>query len=83
MTAPKTKGFSGDIVSDAGTVKVEFMDVDGVEHFTITGTLTGSNLSGSQKSIVKAGTGGFQYMDGLGVSLNIVENVKKGRVRAS
>lgn len=83
MTAPKNKGISEDIISDAGTVKVEFMEVDGVEHFTLSGTLTGSNRSGSGKSVVKAGTGGFVYVDGLGISLNIVENVKKGRVRAS
>ena len=82
MTAAK-KGISEEIVSDAGTLKVEFMDVEGVEHFTISGTLTGSRPSGSGKTIVKAGTGGFQYVDGLGVSLNIVEKVKKGRVRAS
>lgn len=83
MTAAKSKEISEEIVSDAGTVKVEFMEVDGVEHFTLSGTLTGSNLSGSGKSVVKAGTGGFAYVDGLGISLNIVENVKKGRVRAS
>lgn len=60
---------------------VSVIEVDGVESIRIEGPLASdAPLSGSGKSRVLAGTGGFVYLsDGTGVSLNVIENVRKPR----
>ena len=81
MTAAKTKEVKEDIVSNDGTVTVEIREVEGVEIATLSFPLTGTRTT--DKSVIKASTGGFAYVDGLGFSLNVIESRKKGRVRAS
>ncbi len=57
------------------------IEVDGVESIRIEGPLaTEPVLSASGKSRNLAGTGGFVYLsDGTGVSLNVIESVRRPR----
>lgn len=71
-------------VKASETVKgltVSIIEVDGIESIRIEGPLaTEPVLSASGKSRNLAGTGGFVYLpDGTGVSLNVIESVKRPR----
>lgn len=60
---------------------LSIIEVDGVESIRIVGLLsTEPVLSASGKSRTLASTGGFVYLsDGTGVSLNVIESVKRPR----
>ncbi len=79
---------------EAFTIPVSKLDHNGVKGVTLSDgkgneivillapITTENKLSGTGKSYTRASTGGFGYFDdGLGVSMNINENVKKPRVR--
>lgn len=86
MTAPKDTStlVSSEVIETRnGPVTVELRESkEGVEILRLDLPLTGTSLSASGKSKMLAGTEGFKYvLDGIGISANIAENVKKPRVK--
>ena len=72
------------ILERDGVQGVVLADDKGNEIFVSIATIDSANiLSGSGKSYTRASTNGFAYTtDGLGVSLNVIESVRKPRVKA-
>lgn len=72
------------LTEKANGLTLTIIEVDGVESLRIDAPLSATpELSKSGRSRVLAGSGGFIYMaDGTGVSLNVVEGVKRPRTRS-